>query len=77
MCNILLRIDEVENIMLQNKSLIELMHGYCINTSSCIDEMDNFIPIFDIMLNNQKKLINFFDEINNKILKTSYPDIFK
>lgn len=77
MCNILLKIDEVENIMFQNKSLIELMQGYCINASACIDEMDNLIPIFNIMLHNQKRLMSFIDEISNKALEVSYPDVFK
>lgn len=70
-------LDEIENLMYKNCSLLELMRGYCF--SKC--DKDNYIqllmPGVDLVLDNQKIISEKIDEISNYVYRKEFPDLFK
>lgn len=56
-------IEEIQQLVFQNVSLANLMHGYCIATAKLNDEMEYLIQGFEVMLQNQKKLQDMLDNL--------------
>lgn len=77
MNNISIDLDEMQEIMYQNESMLELIHGFCLNLAQDIDEVHNLIPALEFVLKNHKQLWDIHSEIDNYIFKCCHSDIFK
>ena len=64
------KISDIEEILYQNKSLIELLRGYCKSVMDEIEEFENLIqPLKNIFENNQN-LIIFSQDLSDIYFKT-------
>lgn len=63
-------LEEIENLLYINKSLLELINGYCQYYSESIDEIYNLLEILKSMINNQDELQERIENISLEIYRT-------
>lgn len=66
----------IENLISENSCLLDVIYGYCLNTSETIDEMSNLLLILSIIKNNNEKLFDLVDVMNADYLKACNPHLF-
>lgn len=69
-------IDDVEQLLFQNTSLMILIHGFCLMSQQDIQEMEYLVQGIDILLENQRNLQAKMEVISDKAYKTAYSELY-
>lgn len=75
--NIENKIRKSEDVLFETNSLLELMHGYCVNKSEKLEEMDYLLSALNIIIQNQNSLRNTIDSISCDICMLLHPHYFE
>ncbi len=53
---------EVKNLVIENKRLLGLIKSYCVDETSCTDEISNILVGLDMVINKQEKTLVLLNE---------------
>lgn len=73
MQNIESNLEQIEILLSKNKSLLEIINGYCLYFSEHIDEVYDLLDVLSTVINNHKELQDKFEILNLEIFKARFP----